>query len=78
METAIENKAKLRRNRCSYPTYEEWKLYLIQYALEQLGNSSYPTYEEWKLNITSISASYLFSSYPTYEEWKQVAATRKR
>ena len=36
----------------SYPTYEEWKLYIqVAQALRKLG--SYPTYEEWKLYTIS-------------------------
>ena len=31
----------------SYPTYEEWKLY-IHLFLKQYYIGSYPTYEEWK------------------------------
>ena len=31
----------------SYPTYEEWKLWLI-FSKQSSKQSSYPTYEEWK------------------------------
>ena len=31
----------------SYPTYEEWKLSVSEFALKDTL-SSYPTYEEWK------------------------------
>jgi len=54
----------------SYPTYEEWKLGILQKnSIERY--SSYPTYEEWKLlfNIF-IYCIHIYSSYPTYEEWK--------
>ena len=37
---------------CSYPTYEEWKLFKED-TVQTIILSSYPTYEEWKLFLTS-------------------------
>ena len=55
---------------CSYPTYEEWKLYAFG-ATTFCGSCSYPTYEEWKPIYNRESCTTYASSYPTYEEWKQ-------
>ena len=54
----------------SYPTYEEWKLYLRNIKFSPV-TSSYPTYEEWKLLWSNELNNSFFGSYPTYEEWKQ-------
>ena len=53
----------------SYPTYEEWKLFL---AISQSSTHfrSYPTYEEWKHMMIEEGKITDQSSYPTYEEWK--------
>ena len=54
----------------SYPTYEEWKQYIIKDGKAIRVDSSYPTYEEWKLVCLKSKFSYASCSYPTYEEWK--------
>ena len=62
---------------CSYPTYEEWKLYKEERSKKQdLG--SYPTYEEWKQLKLKIAILCLQSSYPTYEEWKHEGNRKER
>ena len=40
---------RLYQKHSSYPTYEEWKLFLYHQDLSVLLRS-YPTYEEWKLH----------------------------
>ena len=47
METIDAAPVTIKRGVCSYPTYEEWKLYQSEKFLESCF-SSYPTYEEWK------------------------------
>jgi len=39
-----------RKYICSYPTYEEWKLWILCQILV-ISQSSYPTYEEWKPSL---------------------------
>jgi len=56
---------------CSYPTYEEWKLWLVQKHPRTIPGRSYPTYEEWKRLYGNYLINSDFGSYPTYEEWKQ-------
>ena len=48
----------------SYPTYEEWKLYLLL-LIFVIFLGSYPTYEEWKHNSDKVSsvAGKTFLSY---------------
>ena len=60
-----------KQKESSYPTYEEWKPFIIKLRTSRTPPRSYPTYEEWKLLILYFSKnSYKKSSYPTYEEWK--------
>ena len=69
METILRYLQDLKLGRCSYPTYEEWKLDSRNIAGELMAGS-YPTYEEWKLNLRNLSFIKTYCSYPTYEEWK--------
>ena len=65
METCISQIYNYKNKQCSYPTYEEWKHYIIRIILYTTFGS-YPTYEEWKLD-TSIPKSLNFrSSFLSY------------
>ena len=41
----------------SYPTYEEWKRFILA-SVRQEKYCSYPTYEEWKLETATVSYNF--------------------
>jgi len=48
METVNIHASLTRLQFCSYPTYEEWKLFTNFVYIVSKIERSYPTYEEWK------------------------------
>jgi len=55
---------------CSYPTYEEWKLYLQQAQLSVTRNVLILPMRNGNPGLNEIIAMSKERSYPTYEEWK--------